>query len=903
MDTSHDDLNHDGPADTPSGGPCDEPLSGNDPQVRWGALPTLDPTAPVNCTRTADVNLDGCVDILSTQDNSGIKIWLGNGTGQWAAATSPVSSGVYMDVAVGDINNDGAPDIVAGKNNGGIYAWCKNKTTGGWNSASAGLPATRPYKTVTLTDFNNDGNLDIVAGGSASGPNKGVSAYRGNGRGAWTISDTGLPMSGVYGAVTTADLNRDGNPDIAATSNAGVDTWTGDGKGNWTLRDSGLPSTGTYSDVEFCDFNLDGMLDIVATSDLNAGMRVWSGDGMGLWTMKLGLPTEGSYSGVQVADVNLDGYPDILASSTENNQTIWTGDGDDNWYLQTDGLPADCFCKGLSIADIDRDGRIDFCGPGVSGGIKIWSSEVLRSVSEWAPYSAPSTTATVNDIAAFDINMDGKLDICYATQANGIQIYSGNGAGSWAPFASPTSTGTCNAVRLCDFSRDGKPDIVAASSAGVQAWTGNGAGTWTSRASGLPGTGSWFALGVGDFNDDGILDISAGSGQGSGMRLYSGDGAGLWTLKLGLPLSATFYDIGVVDENRDGDLDLVMSSSTGLRCYLGNGAFNWTQASSDFPAATTFRNVEIADVNRDGYADVFATASGADGAKAWLGNGGVTWAYDSQLTASSSGGLFLGDVSLDGVVDAVVGADGSASGVACETRQDGNWSSLSSGLPGVGNYRALRLADINVDGLLDILASNGSSPGAAIWVGVYSAPSSQWFNITVVDGWNFVSVPLASSNESLPFSLTDKADGGGGLVQWDRAMWRNPSSPNDPWKQYNSAWPAEMNDLKSVQSHVGVWLHVTVVGDGKICLGGAGYSEFSGTAVPLKAGWNMVGYPSATGGQTIADLKSECPSVDSVEAFSAVAVYKTWAPPDSYALVRGEGYWVHCTADAVWYVP
>jgi hypothetical protein len=188
-------------------------------------------------------------------------------------------------------------------------------------------------------------------------------------------------------------------------------------------------------------------------------------------------------------------------------------------------------------------------------------------------------------------------------------------------------------------------------------------------------------------------------------------------------------------------------------------------------------------------------------------------------------------------------------------------------------------------------------------VAQYTAPPAPWFNISVVAGWNLISVPLVSEDESLPFALTDKCDGGAGLVQWDRAMWYNPSAFNDPWKQYNSAWPSSMNDLKDAQSHMGVWVHVTAVGDGLICIGGDGYTEPSGTAIPLKAGWNLIGYPSTDGGATVASLKAQCPSVDIVEAFSAAAEYKTWTPADSYALVRGEGYWVHSSADTVWNVP
>jgi hypothetical protein len=883
---------------------------GPDPQLIWRQSPTIDSMTLFNSTEVADINLDGCLDIVSTGGNTGIKIWLGDGANHWNQTASPISTGVFLDVAVGDLNNDGAMDIV-GARSSGLFAWCKNKTTGGWNSVSGGLPPTRSNKCVILADINNDGNLDIVASGSAGGPNKAVSVYKGNGRGAWSIADNGMPPTGTYFSVAAVDLNKDGNLDIAGAYNNGVDAWTGDGRGNWTRRNSGLPGppeAGSYSAVDFCDFNLDGNMDIVGTSSGNSGIWICTGDGTGVWTPhRLGLPTTGSYSGVRAADVNLDGYPDVLASSTSNNQTVWTGDGNFGWYMQTTGLPMLTPLRGISIGDLDRDGRLDFCGPSMTGGIAAWDSAVERRVNQWTEYSAPSTGATINDIAALDINLDGRLDVCYATQSNGIQIFGGDGAGNWTAFASPTSAGTYYSVKSCDFNRDGKPDLVAVSSNGIQSWIGYGNGTWwTSMPSGLPGPpdgGAWLSLAVEDINDDGKVDIVAGSGQGSGLMVFSGSGTGVWKVKLGLPLSANFHDIAVGDVNRDGKSDLVLASSTGVRCYLGNGAFNWTQASVGLPLSANYRNVELADVNRDGALDVVAASSGAEGANTWLGDGSGTWSEEDQVSPFAVRGLSLGDVDLDGVLDVVVGSNGSANGISCQAQQSDGWSPLSSGLPVTDDYGVLRLADINIDGRLDIIASNGTSTGSRIWVADYVAPPAPWFNITVVAGWNLVSVPLLSDNETLPFAIMDKVNGGAGLVQWDRAMWRNPSSPNDPWKQYNSAWPSAMNDLKTLQPAMGIWLHVTNVGDGMICVGGAGYSDCSDTSVQLRTGWNLIGYPSSEAGATIADLKMQCPSVDAVEAFNEAAIYKTWTPPGSYQLKRGEGYWVHAAADTVWNIP
>jgi hypothetical protein len=874
----------------------------SEPAVSWVPYPALDQSTFVNGTCTADFNLDGIIDIAYSSDNNGLKLMLNDGGLNWTATTPPSSTGIYISLTSGDLNNDGTPDIIAGKN-GGISAWTKNRTTGSWQPASNGLPGTRQFRSVEVGDVDKDGNLDIVAGSAAGGPNKGVVVYKGNGRGSWTLSDAGLPLFGTYSSVALGDLNRDGNLDIAAAGNIGVDAWVGDGKGNWSLRDSGLPASGSYSSVEFGDFNLDGRLDIVAASEQGAGIRMWSGDGTGIWTFRLGLPTTGSYSGVEVGDVNLDGSPDVVASSTSNNQTVWTGNCGFDWSLQNQGLSSDANLNGVFVADFDRDGRLDIGGSSVSGGVRIWSGRVERTVNAWTEIDAPDVGFLVRDIVASDINIDGKVDLCYATSTGGVRLFEGNGSGGWAVHPSPSHAGTVTALEVCDFNRDGKPDLVAATSAGVLAWSGNGAGAWTSRISGLPSAGAWSSVAVGDFNGDGKPDMIVGSSQGAGLRAYSGDGTGIWAFKLGLPLTGTFHDIAAADVNRDGALDAVVASATGPRCYLGNRAFNWTQASAGLPVGTAFNCIDAADANRDGALDVLAASADSNGLTLWLGDGAGGWTYGSQPGEPSSGGFAVGDIDLDGIKDVVCAFNGSSTGLACSVQRQGGWIDLSTGLPTNGEYAAVSMSDVNADGRLDILASNGTSPGARAWVGECVPPPAPWFNVSVVLGWNLISVPILADGLSLPIALSDMADGGGGLVQWSRVMWYNRSDASDPWKQYNTEWAPSLNDMTVVNPAMGLWVLVTSAGDGNICLGGEGYVQRANTQVDLRAGWNLVGYPSATSGQTVADLKAQCPSVDSVEVFEPSSAYRTSVPGDGYEMKPGEGYWVHAISDTVWLVP
>jgi hypothetical protein len=69
----------------------------------------------------ADMNGDGWDDVVGASDGLGIHIWLGNGTGGFAAPQHyPTTNGNFWGMQAGDMNGDGKPDIVSGMEFGGV---------------------------------------------------------------------------------------------------------------------------------------------------------------------------------------------------------------------------------------------------------------------------------------------------------------------------------------------------------------------------------------------------------------------------------------------------------------------------------------------------------------------------------------------------------------------------------------------------------------------------------------------------------------------------------------------------------------------------------------------------------------------------------------------------------------
>ena len=97
-------------------------------------------------------------------------------------------------------------------------------------------------------------------------------------------------------------------------------------------------------------------------------------------------------------------------------------------------------------------------------------------------------------------------------------------------------------------------------------------------ANGLDASGNFNYIGVGNFNNDGNMDIAYGGGQWStgvsntGLYAAAGDGAGTWT-KYTLTPDDTFAGVAIADCDRDGSQEIyagyerrwAQAAATGVR--------------------------------------------------------------------------------------------------------------------------------------------------------------------------------------------------------------------------------------------------------------------------------------------------------------------------------------------------
>lgn len=315
-----------------------------------------------------DVDGDGIVDLLAANEQgNSITAFRGAGDGTFAVASVTNMPGDIYPTggAIADVDRDGDPDVVTANYHGDSIAVMFGGGDGTF-SAPTFYPTIADGETANLAvgDLDGDGNLDVVA----ANPNgASVSLFRGQPGGTFAPAvDTPVGLQGGSApfSAAIADLDGDGDDDVAIAEMVRRTLVVRLGNGDGTLGpEVAYPVGGAPSYIVIArDIDLDGRLDLVSANRGSDDVSVLLGRGDGTFGDAVVSDTgagTGPYA-IAVADFNLDGVPDVVTPNyTGNNASVLLGIGNGSFEPPIDAGPTGRTTYGIAAGDFDRDGKID----------------------------------------------------------------------------------------------------------------------------------------------------------------------------------------------------------------------------------------------------------------------------------------------------------------------------------------------------------------------------------------------------------------------------------------------------------------------------------------------------------------------------------------------------------------
>jgi hypothetical protein len=339
------------------------------------------------------------------------------------------------------------------------------------------------------------------------------------------------------------------------------------------------------------------------------------------------------------------------------------------------------YSNGVVAADLNGDGLADVVAlstisPATSGSYSSALKTYLATGG--GAFAAPVLTAAGNNplfLASADLNGDGLMDIVSASYNDGgLAVFINNQStpGTFNPGVFLNSPGASQ-VAIADMTGDGLPDLVSADF-NVSLFVQTSPGSFAAPVALYTGGANWVALG--DLNGDGAADIALTDATGVQVLMHTGAAA------------ATTYAAPV----------LVFTQTANFNVTGGN-------------------IIAIADVDGDGLNDLIVTDPGP--------TGGASPTVNVLLQNPASHGTFLTPVSYaiamqdlpqsilmkdlqgSGKLDIVIGGLNDVVVLLHDPANPGKF--LPAAIYPAANANEIAVADVNGDGKLDIIVSNGVS--------------------------------------------------------------------------------------------------------------------------------------------------------------------------------------------------
>ena len=497
--------------------------------------------------RAADLDRDGDLDLAAADREGAVTVFLRGPSGEYSPRSFPLS-GAPSSLEVADLDRDGDLDLLVANGTSSLDLLLNR---------GDGVFLRRGHRSSTISSFvaaedlDGDGDADVAVT-HEDVPRLDVLLNTGSATFLLPEPNVGFSTLGDPRWLEVADLDGDGDLDLAVAGSRGVELFLGDGTGAILPGPRFLDAS--VSSVVAVDLDGDGKPDLVASTRRRLMVLHNQGE---LRLRATSLDLDGAdFTFVTAADVDGDDSPDLIAADhNRDSLAVFHNRGDGEFSLPR-LFPAVDSPVFIAAADLDGDRDVDLATshrrlPGITF---LWND----GTGTFGPPDTHPTATPLPQLALADLDGDGRTDIAAPDGVGRLHVFFNAGGGRFERRVLELP-GAPRAVAAADLDRDGDPDLVIARPALelVTVLLNAGDRSFDEPLDFLAEDPA-VALVAADLDDDGRPDVAAGiTGRPPRVAVLRTDHA----------CSAPVFQRG--DANADGELNIADAITILNHLFLG----------------------------------------------------------------------------------------------------------------------------------------------------------------------------------------------------------------------------------------------------------------------------------------------------------------------------------------------
>jgi hypothetical protein len=396
---------------------------------------------------------------------------------------------------------------------------------------------------IEAGDLDSDGNIDLVAAHGV------LTVSMGRGDGTFDAPREETVVSGAR-ALAIADLDSDGVADIVAAGDRVLHVLKGSGDGTFqSLAELEIPNQFNRFDslqsLAVDDMGADGTLEILVGNFWDDEVELVGFDSSGNLNVEGSLEVQQPRD-VATGDVNGDGLKDIVVAETTTSENLFINLGDDAFeQREIAGNVNVINSLTVTFEDVNEDGALDIlAGSAITknGAVVAYGlgdggfvAERGNLFTEDPDPGVIGMNGVPNEMIARDLAGNESRDIVMPTISAGLAVAGNLGNGSFQDARAFATDGNTRDAAVGDFDNDGDLDVAALNlplfaNPSIELFLNDGTGSLkaarfmdpSQNQTMLDGRRNNAALSVGDLDQDGLPDIIGSSGDAFISNLNGG---------------------------------------------------------------------------------------------------------------------------------------------------------------------------------------------------------------------------------------------------------------------------------------------------------------------------------------------------------------------------------------------